>query len=110
MAQFSDYIINAVWQKAHEVKGYDPYVWRKDFAGAWIRRDHYGVESKYGWEIDHLRPSSNGGSDELDNLNPLHWRNNRRKSDNYPRFQTIVTSENNTNVEKLQSWKIGSHQ
>lgn len=65
MAQFSDYIINAVWQKAKTVEGYDPNIWRKDFANAWIRRDHYGVDSKYGWEIDHLCPSSNGGSDEL---------------------------------------------
>lgn len=105
MAQFSDYVINAVWEKASTVEGYDPNIWRKDFANAWIRHDHYGVESKYGWQIDHLRPSSQGGSDELSNLNALHWRNNNRKSDNYPFFQTIVTSDGNTNIEKLQSWK-----
>lgn len=106
MAHFSDYIVNDVWQKARKEMGYDPDIWRKDFAGAWIRRDHYGVESKYGWEIDHLRPSSNGGSDELSNLNPLHWRNNRKKLDDYPEFQTIVTSDGNTNIEKLQSWRV----
>lgn len=106
MAHFSDYIINAVWQKATMVAGYDPQIWRKDFANAWIRRDHYGVESKYGWEVDHLRPSSHGGSDELSNLAALHWKNNRKKSDDYPAFQTIVTSEGNTNIEKLQSWRV----
>lgn len=106
MACFSDFIVNAVWEKARIEQGYNPNVWRKDFANAWIRRDHYGVESKYGWEIDHLRPSSNGGSDDLSNLNALHWRNNNKKSDNFPLFQTIVTSEGNTNVEMLQSWKV----
>lgn len=106
MAQFSDFVINLVWQKAKIVDGYDPNIWRKDFASAWIRRDHYGVESKYGWEIDHLRPLSRGGSDEISNLYALHWRNNNKKSDNYPLFQTIVSSEDNTNVEKLQSWKV----
>ena len=105
MAQFSDYIINAVWQKAKTVEGYDPNIWRKDFANAWIRRDHYGVDSK-GWEIDHLCPSSNGGSDELSNLNALHWKNNNKKSDNYPLFQTIVSSQDNTNIEKLQTWEV----
>lgn len=106
MANFSDYIVSAVWDKADAIDGYDMNMWRKDFAGAWIRRDHYGVESKYGWEIDHLRPVSQGGSDELSNLRALHWRNNRKKSDNYPRFQTIITSEENTNIEKIQSWQV----
>lgn len=105
MAYFPDHIVQAVWLKAQIVEGYDSNIWRKDFAGAWIRRDHYGVESKYGWEIDHLRPSSQGGSDELSNLNALHWRNNRKKSDNFPRFQTAVTSDVNTNIEKVQSWR-----
>ena len=106
MAYFPDHIVTAVWRKAKIENGYDPNIWRKDFAGAWIRRDHYGVESKYGWEIDHLKPSSKGGSDEISNLNPLHWCNNRKKSDNYPLFKTIMTSNANTNIEKIQSWKV----
>mgnify|MGYP004500093007 CR=1 FL=1 len=105
MAHFSDYMIDAVWQNAKTEEGYDSNIWRKDFADAWIRRDHYGVESKYGWEVDHLRPSSKGGSDELSNLTALHWKNNRKKSDDYPQFQTIVSSEGNTNIEKLRSWR-----
>lgn len=107
MSQFPDQIINSVWIKtAQVVEGYDPDIWRKDFAGAWIRKDHYGVESKYGWEIDHLLPSSLGGADDLSNLNALHWKNNRKKSDNYPQFQTIITAQENTNIEKLQSWQV----
>lgn len=79
MANFTDEIINRVWQRATPVANNDPNIWRKDYAGAWIRRDHYGKESKYGWEIDHLRPVSLGGTDVLDNLYPLHWQNNRKK-------------------------------
>lgn len=106
MAYFPDQVINAVWQNAAVVEGYDSAIWRKDFAGAWIRRDHYGIESKYGWEIDHLKPSSKGGSDNLSNLNALHWQNNRKKSDDFPTFQTIITSKENTNIEALQSWRV----
>ncbi len=106
MSYFSDQVVNMVWRNANIVEGYDSNIWRKDFAGAWIRRDHYGIESKYGWEIDHLLPSSLGGSDILSNLNALHWQNNRKKSNNYPLFQTIITSSGNTNIERLQSWEI----
>ena len=44
----------------------------------------YGQESQYGWEIDHIMPKSRGRSDNLSNLQPLHWQNNRRKGDTYP--------------------------
>jgi len=46
--------------------------------------DHGDHQSKFGWEIDHIRPVSKGGSDRLDNLQPLYWENNRRKGDTYP--------------------------
>lgn len=40
-----------VWDKAKKISGYDPDMWRQDFAGAWIRRDAYGTHTQYGWEI-----------------------------------------------------------
>jgi 5-methylcytosine-specific restriction endonuclease McrA len=104
MGQFSDKVIQQVWEKAQSIIGYDPNIWRKDFAGAWIRKDLYGTDTKFGWEIDHLKPISRGGSDNLINLNPLHWKNNRTKADNYPSFQTAITSDVNQNIEKQQSW------
>lgn len=106
MAYFSDTTIKDVWNKAQKIASYNPDIWRKDFAGAWINIDQYGEQSKYGWEIDHLMPVSLGGSDDFSNLVPLHWKNNRCKSNNYPEFETEVTSENNTNVYSRKSWII----
>jgi 5-methylcytosine-specific restriction endonuclease McrA len=104
MGQFSDTVIQQVWEKATEVVGNDPNIWRKDFAGAWIRKDLYGTNTNYGWEIDHLNPISRGGGDAINNLYPLHWKNNRGKADNYPNFYTAITSEGVQNIERLQSW------
>lgn len=104
---FNSNIIQRIWEMAEKVEGYNPNIWRKDFAGAWIRRDAYGTTMAFGWEIDHLRPVSLGGSDELTNLNAIHWRNNRKKADDYPNFFTSLSSSGNRNIEKLQSWRVG---
>ena len=106
MAYFNEELISSVWSEAESVAGYDPNIWRKDFAGAWIRRDHYGKQEKYGWEIDHLKPVSAGGSDDLQNLIAMHWRNNRAKSDHYPDFTSVLTSQGNTNIEQTRSWAV----
>ncbi len=74
-----------VWNKGTPIKGYDPAVWRRDICrDAMKYSDHGDTNSKYGWEIDHIRPVSKGGPDDLSNLQPLHWKNNRSKGDNYP--------------------------
>ncbi len=53
----------------------------------------YGVtDSLYGWEIDHVVPKSIGGSDDLNNLQPLQWQNNRHKGDDYPEWSCLVTT------------------
>jgi hypothetical protein len=71
MANFSDDKIKAVWEKAQTIEGYDNTKYRKDTCGAWIVWADYGKKTIYGWEIDHCFPSSKGGTDHTDNLQPL---------------------------------------
>lgn len=91
--------IEAVWKKGKAVSS-DPDKWRKDDCGAWISRERYrDRDSIYGWEIDHIKPKSEGGSDDLENLRPLQWKNNVSKS-NKGRLECVVESEGKKNVEK----------
>ena len=82
---FSRRIIDEVWSRGQTVQNYDPRIWRYDFYGALIRYADYGnTNSDHGWEIDHIRPVALGGGDELANLEPLQWQNNRKKGNTYP--------------------------
>lgn len=88
-----------VWKKGDVVSGVDSAVWRKDQCGAWINFAKYGERnSDYGWEVDHIKPVSKDGGDNLGNLRPLHWKNNAAKSDG--RLSCAITSDGNKNVAK----------
>ena len=72
--------IEAVWEKAQVSQQYHPL--RFDAFGTLIWKEAYAnTSSKFGWEIDHIKPVAEGGGDELENLQPLQWENNRRKGD-----------------------------
>lgn len=73
-----------VWIKGIPIPGENSARYRMDFMGNGMRFDAHGQEGPEGWEIDHIYPAALGGSDALTNLQPLHWRENRRKGDNYP--------------------------
>lgn len=76
--------IDEVWDKASIIKNKNPEAWRKDPLGNVIRKASYGTQGEYGWEIDHKKPKEKGGTDDPRNLQPLHWEENREKSDKYP--------------------------
>ena len=70
----------SVWEKSNIIPDFDASKWRRDKCGHAIKYfDHGDITSKYGWEIDHIFPKILGGSDDLSNLQPLHWQNNRKK-------------------------------
>lgn len=89
---FSQATINAVWAKAQVAPGYDANVTRKDACRAWIQKPDYGQTTDYGWEIDHIKPVSKGGTDDLSNLQPLQWKNNRHKGDDWPSWGCALAS------------------
>ena len=105
MSDYSEKQLDEVWAKAKIVNEDSKNELRKDYAGAWIKRSQYGNHnSSYGWDVDHARPLAKDGADNIDNWVPLHWENNIKKSDNYPDFQTEVTSEGDKNIYKTQKW------
>lgn len=109
---FSKQQIQDVWNRASAVEGYDPTRFRKDACGAWIMWDKYGdTDSLYGWEVDHIVPQAlleeKGFSKEMidrqENLRALQHENNASKSDDYPSYTAVVTSEGTENV---RTWKF----
>ena len=107
-----------VWKKGTVVEGFDENRWRKDVCGAWMDYEKYGItDSKYGWQVDHIFPSSvleaNGVSeadrDNIINLRPMQWKNNDVKDKDYPTYDSAVTSSDKTNIEKDKTYTVNQN-
>ena len=80
--EWTEATISTMWHQAEKTGNRNPFIWRRDKCGAYIKLDEFGNrQSEYGWEIDHKTAVANGGGDELSNLQPLNWKNNNTKSD-----------------------------
>lgn len=74
-------LVDKVWKAAKKVRGEDPKEVRQDPYGNKIRRDQFGGTGNQGWEADHIKPESKGGSDKLRNLQALQTKKNRELGD-----------------------------
>jgi hypothetical protein len=84
---FPSNIVKAVWEKGENDPGFVTF--KKDCCGALIQKNKYGTLAQHGWEIDHIKPVSQGGTDDLSNLQPLQWENNRHKGDKWPNWECL---------------------
>lgn len=102
-----DILKKIAWEQGTIDPRFNKDLVRKDACGAWIIWDHYGLDSPFGWQIDHIYPKSKleqmGICEEKINneinLRPLNTKNNISKSDNYPAYIAVMTSDDLQNVE-----------
>jgi len=95
---WSEQQIQAVWEKGETVERFNPDKWRKDACGAWISRSQLGNrESMFGWEIDYITPPANGGTDDINNLRPVQWKNVAFKKNGV--LTCLVTAYGGENIQ-----------
>lgn len=71
------------WEKASPMRGKNPNLYRRDSEGNQIYKPAYGTKGEQGWEVDHRKPRSRGGSNSSRNLQALQTAANRRKGNKY---------------------------
>ena len=76
--------IQQAWNNAKPIPGKNPNLYREDRFGNEIYKPAYGKVGDKGWEIDHSKPTSKGGTDSPRNLQAMQTRANRRKRNKYP--------------------------
>lgn len=83
MSNYSKELLDKIWEKGRPIKGMDPNLYRKDIFGKTMYRHAYGKTSPMGWNVDHSKPTSKGGTDHLSNLQPMNSIENCKKGNKY---------------------------
>ena len=83
MGNFSDERLDQIWEKGGVIRGKDPDLYRSDKFGNTMYKHSYGKTSVMGWNVDHSKPQVLGGTDHLNNLQPMNSRANSSKNDKY---------------------------
>lgn len=83
MGSFTDERLDQIWDKAKTIKNKNPELYRQDKFGNEMYRPSYGKMSEKGWNVDHSKPQALGGTDHLNNLQPMNSRANSSKGEKY---------------------------
>lgn len=106
---FDPEILESIWNRAMEMEGLDPKLFRKDACGAVMARSQYGMrDSNFGWEIDHVYPIAMGGDDNIENLRAMQWQNVESKGSNFPVYNSAVSFKGFENVEDVRNKRVNS--
>jgi hypothetical protein len=81
ISDFSQDRLDQIWEKGSAIRGKDPDLYRKDQLGNQMYKPSYSKTSEMGWNVDHSKPQSRGGTDHLNNLQPMNSRANSSKGD-----------------------------
>lgn len=83
MGNYTQKRLDQIWDKGEIIKGKNPDLYRLDKFGNLMYKPSYGKTSEMGWNVDHSKPQAKGGTDHLNNLQPMNSRANSSKSDKY---------------------------
>ncbi len=110
---------NAVWRKAPYIDNRHPEYGKFDPCKACIKEEYYGnQDSEYGWQIDHIFPEQvlkDAGVpqeiiDHIDNLRPMHCKNNNKKSDNFPKYPGVISAIGYRNFDISRDYQVNRDQ
>lgn len=114
---YSEEFRRRIWEKGVIDPRYPKEQVRKDACGAWIVWSDFGKhDSPFGWEVDHIYPKAlyklNNATDSnienIENLRPLHWKNNQSKGANYPTYQAAVKADGDRNRDYVSTFEVNA--
>lgn len=101
-------MMRKIWEKASQIEGLDPDLFRKDACGAIMSWSHFGQNTSFGWVVDHIYPKSKGGDDNEANLRAMNIANDRSKGDDYPVYRSALTMGISDNVPNEKEFRVNS--